>query len=375
MQNAPEVISRNALCLKQNDLHPLYVFCLSPEEIFKVAEISRISRGDDADLIGYQRPEVKKHVDEIEAYLREPEVLFPNSLILALGTDVRFVSGRGPGVQDELSTRGTIEIPVRREGEPRAGWIVDGQQRALALQRSGLSVFPVPVAAFITDCLDVQRDQFVRINNAKPLPARLVKELLPTLSCPLPRRLAASKIPSELCDLLNRDDASPFKGLIRRPSGSSAEAVVTDTSVIKMIRERFSPAGCLFAYRDIVTGETDFESVWSLLIGFWTAVKQTFPEAWGLPPTKSRLMHGAGILAMGHVMDAAMSSVDPRRPDLAELAVSRLAPWAPLCRWTSGEWEEIDLKWNEVENISKHIKILSNYLSRQYVKGQMSRTA
>ena len=36
------------------------------------------------DLIGYQRPEVRQHVQEITEYLDGDQVLFPNPIIIAL---------------------------------------------------------------------------------------------------------------------------------------------------------------------------------------------------------------------------------------------------------------------------------------------------
>jgi hypothetical protein len=47
-----------------------------------------------------------------------------------------------------------------------------------------------------------------------------------------------------------------------------------------------------------------------LLKSFWTAVAQTFPDAWGLRSRRSRLTHGVGIVSLGHVMDAIVDSCD-----------------------------------------------------------------
>jgi hypothetical protein len=59
------IIRRRALRLTQNDAHPLYVFALTGEELLAIADISRISRNDAGKLIGYQRPEVRRHVQDI----------------------------------------------------------------------------------------------------------------------------------------------------------------------------------------------------------------------------------------------------------------------------------------------------------------------
>ena len=178
---------------------------------------------------------------KIVNYLEEEDIIFPNAIILALNSDVKFKKSRGPGVSDGGVSAGTIEIPVPNgSGDAKPGWIVDGQQRTLALSKIKNQKFPVPVTAFIADTVDVQRDQFLRINNSKPLPMGLVSELLPEISTPLPPKLAARKIPSALCDLLNQREESPFHGLIRRSSLSAEEkkrAHVTDASIIKMLQK------------------------------------------------------------------------------------------------------------------------------------------
>ncbi len=43
---------------------------------------------------------------------------------------------------------------------------------------------------------------------------------------------------------------------------------------------------------------TDADAMYGVLVLYWTAVKHTFSDAWGLPPTESRLMHSAGLRAM-----------------------------------------------------------------------------
>ena len=361
---------RRALQVNQNTSHALFLFTLTGDELLEIADISRITRGEGSKLIGYQRPEVRRHIQEIVSYLDGDEVLFPNSIIIALSSSCRFKKSRGPNVSDGFATAGTLEIPLPRPGESKPGWIVDGQQRAVALSRSRRGDLPVPVSAFVADAIDLQRDQFLRVNNTKPLPRGLVTELLPEVAIEISPRLTATKIPSELATLLNTDSKSPFRGLIKRPSTPAkdrSKAVVTDTSVTKMLQESIS-TGCLFPYRNIATGETDFEGIWQVLTLYWSAVRDTFPEAWGKPPQESRLMHGVGIRAMGRLMDKIMSSIDPDQKDAARTLRKELELVAPYCRWTEGSWEELNVRWNDLENTSKAIKVLANYLIRTYVQ-------
>lgn len=370
--NGRKYVRRRALRIVQAAEHPVYMFALRPEELFAIADISRVSRDDAGDLIGYQRPEVKKHVQNIVEYLNtgSGHVLFPNTLILALSSTSRFVGVRGPKVdKHEIGDAGTIDIPIPRPGQPKPAWIVDGQQRALALSRAKWKDIPIPVSAFIADDIDTQREQFLRVNSTKPLPRGLLSELLPQVSSVLPANLAARRVPAALCELLNRDPASPFRNLVRRSSYVGPHkrgAVVSDTSLIQVLQESYSsPSGCLFAYRNLATGDTDFDRVLRLLIVYWTAVRDTFPDAWGQPPQTSRLMHSVGLRAMGRLMDRVMGSLDIDDPKLPERVRRELAPLKGRCHWTSGVWEDLgDLKWNELQNLPAHIRLLSNHVLR-----------
>jgi DGQHR domain-containing protein len=370
----PVFIRRRALRIEQDRAHPLYLFALSGKELLSLAEISRVSRDEGGHLLGYQRPEVRRHINNIVEYLNGGRVLFPNSIILALSAKIRFVEARGPKVDAGLAAVGTIEIPLPRDGDPKPAWIVDGQQRAIALSRLKDQGLPVPVNAFVAENLELQREQFLRINSAKPLPRGLITELLPAISGALPASMAARRVPSALCDLLNQDPESPFRGLIRRASAGSAERktnVVSDTAVVSMLAESLnSPSGCLFPYRNMATGETDFPAIRRLLLVYWCAVTAVCPEAWGLPPTRSRLMHGAGIQSMGRLMDRVMSGINVSDKHAGKHAKRELAKIRPACQWTSGTWESLrGLRWNDVQNTPAHIKLLSNALLRAYLAG------
>ena len=370
-RTAAQMLQRRALRVMQATDAPLYLLSLTARELGQVAGISRISRDDAGDLIGYQRPEVRQHVQEITDYLDGDLVLFPNPIIIALPSTVRFACSRGRGNADSRAVAGTLSIPLPAGDGRKPGWIVDGQQRALALARAQRQDFVVPVNAFVADSVEVQRDQFLRINNTRPLPRGLVTELLPEIGCALPPRLSLRQTPSALCDLLNRDPDSPFRGLIRRPSGgrdTRDKAVITDTGIVEMLQESLtSPAGCLYPFRNPSSGETDFAGLWTALLLYWNAVRDTFPDAWGRPPVQSRLMHGTGIRAMGRLMDRLMAAVDPGCADTAARVRADLALVAPCCRWTSGRWEELGMRWNQVENLPRHTNELSSFLIRAYL--------
>ncbi|HKI38233.1 MAG TPA: DGQHR domain-containing protein DpdB [Gemmataceae bacterium] len=366
-------VRRRALSVHQNEKHPLYLFSITGDELLAIADISRNSPDDPAKLLGYQRPEVKRHVQDIVEYLNGDNVIFPNSIVLALSSAARFTSSRGPGVDDGLAAAGVLEIPLPVGGQPKPGWVVAGHRRVLAISKCGRRDFPIPISAFVADEVELQRDQFQRVNNTHPLPQGLITELLPEVSINLSPRLAARYVPAAIRDWLNRTPTSPFFGLIRGPASNStakSTAGVADTAIVKMIEDSLSsPSGCLFTFRNIASGETDMDGICAVLVAYWTAVQKVFPDAWGKSPEKSRLMHGAGIRAMGRLMDRVMSWVNCRDPQATEYAQRELLHVAPVCRWTEGVWDELDdLAWNEVQNTSRHLRLLSNYLIRYYLK-------
>lgn len=86
---------------------------------------------------------------------------------------------------------------------------------------------------------------------------------------------------------------------------------------------------------------------------------------------KSRLMHGAGLRSMGRLMDRVMSSVDPHSPHVLGHVKHELKVIAPVCHWTNGRWSELgDLQWNEIQNVPRHIRMLSSFLIRAYIQNR-----
>lgn len=353
-----------ALRTRQAEDVEVYAFFVRGADITRVADISRISRDDGDGLKGFQRREIRSHVNAIAEFLESGTVLFPNAIILAISPEVEFKLARGPvpaGATD-LVQSGTLAIPVRPEGE-RAAWIVDGQQRSLALAQAGKVEISVPVIAFVCADLETQREQFILVNKARPLPPRLIDELLPEVGVLLPRDLASRKLPSELCNLLNRDPKSPFYRLIRRESESDSQtAVVTDSALIQAIQGALKPPlGSLSLYKR--PDGADAGAMYRALHLFWSAVREIFPEAWGRPATESRLMHSVGIRAMGALMDQMLLRADAAQSPEADVqdALRRLAPH---CHWTDGVWPGLDRAWNDLQSTGKDIKLLSEHLTR-----------
>ena len=87
--------------------------------------------------------------------------------------------------------------------------------------------------------------------------------------------------------------------------------VIKDNSILRMLENSLRD-GILYRFRDPQTGNGDDDAMLETLSTFWFAVAHVFDDAWGLPPNKSRLMHGAGIITLGP--PARMPRPRPRRP-------------------------------------------------------------
>ena len=136
-----------------------------------------------------------------------------------------------------------------------------------------------------------------------------------------------------------------------------------------MVRNSINnPLGALAPYKASGREGADVETMYRLLINFWLSVKAVFPQAWGKDPRHSRLMHSAGIIAMGVLMDRIYARLSGNEDDLKAVQ-QELSRVVSSCKWTSGTWESLGLGWNEIQNTPRDIKKLQDALVRAYTAG------
>src|SRR5262245_24099121 len=290
-----------AVEVKQSPDRVLYTFAVDGKLLQQFATVSRVRR-DVNGVRGYQRPEVLSHIASIKHYLECGDPMIPNALVVAFDSRVTF-EAIDAFESSPYSRLGFLTIPVDEtlDDTDKPGWIVDGQQRCAAIRDADIAEFPICVSAFITDDEADQRAQFILVNSTKPLPKGLVYELLPTTDALLPEALLRRRYSALLLERLNYDEDSPLQYLIR--TSTTSEGVSRANSILRMLENSIND-GALYRFRDDHSGGGDTERILSLVKNFWSAVREVFAEAWALPPRRSRLMHGVGIVSLGFLMDA-----------------------------------------------------------------------
>lgn len=353
-----------ALRVQQGPERTLFAFAVDGKLVPQFAAVSRVNRDGTGDVIGYQRPEVRSHIGEIRRYLESPSPMIPNAIVVAFDSSVRFEE-----LENDPSGHGTLIVPLSSAAaSEQAAWVVDGQQRLAAIREADVPQFPICVIGFIARDDNEQREQFMLVNSSKPLPKGLIYELLPSTDGRLPSALERRRFPATLLDHLNRDDDSPLKGMVRTPT--TPDGVIQDNSMLRMLENSLSD-GVLYRLRQgtAATDSEPLDTLLSVVKAFWEATGRVFHEAWQLPPKRSRLTHGAGVVSMGFVMDAISERHRAKPCPETEDFRSDLEGIKEVCRWTDGYWDfgpGLQRKWNEIQNTPNDIQLLSNYLLVQY---------
>jgi len=331
----------------QSNRHQVVTFSATASEVASFASIDRMARDGNGALRGFQRPQIASHIQEIRDYLRRDDAVLPNAIVIAF-TD---------GIKIEEARDGLVKIEIRVE-DSCPGVVVDGQQRLSALLGLDRTEFEVFVSALVCSSVEELRRQFILINNTRPLPKSLIYELLPTVAG-LPPRLSARSFAAALTEQLNFDDRSSLKGQILQHTNPSG--VIRDTALQRAIMNS-SADGALRELMHFPGGE---EKSFSLLSDFYGAVQETFPDEWhGHKPKTSRLVHGAGIIAMGYVMEVLYARDGARtRGEFAAGLLSLKGRTA----WTRGSWRysgEDVRPWNSIQNVNREILQLADHLIR-----------
>ncbi|MFT2158572.1 DGQHR domain-containing protein DpdB [Pseudomonas putida] len=333
---------------QQSADHDVFSFAATPSDILAFSEIERVGRDDQGHLQGFQRHQVASHIRDIRDYLQREDALLPNSIILAFLDGVEIVD-LGDGIV-QISIDTTYAKP---------GFVVDGQQRLSALSIMDKPGFQVFVSALVCKDYNELRQQFVLINNTRPLPKSLIYELLPTVDG-LPDRFTSRQFAAKIVDRLNFLPNSSLFGQVKQHT--NPKGVLSDTAMQKFVMNSANDG----AIRSFMKYD-DFEGrSLEIINNFFYALRVVFKSEWeGLAPRNSRLKHGAGIVALSFVMELIHTH---QGNSSKEGFISGLKLLKRHTSWTSGEWHfsETDRRpWNGVQNTPTDIQLLTNYLTEK----------
>jgi len=339
-------ITFKAVQAHQSDKHKVFSFAATAHQIHAIATIDHIARNSKGGLTGFQRPQIASHIHQIRDYLKKDDAVLPNPIVLA------FVSG----VTVRALDAGLVELEIDTDGTK--GLVVDGQQRLTALTGVPEKNFEVFVSALICRDEDELRKQFILINNTRPLPKSLIYELLPTVN-DLPEAMSSRSLAAKLTEALNYNEESSLYGQIRQHT--NPDGLIADSAIQKLIMASLTDGVC----RELMQLEDGEERCIKLISSFFAAVQLVYADEWAnKSPKTSRLVHGAGIQAMGYVLEFLHA-----RDGLESTGefVDGLQPLLKYTAWTSGEWEFNENErrpWNTIQNLHRDIQMLASYLTR-----------
>jgi len=336
-----------ALIPKQSPEITVLTFCAKASDILNFSRIDRIERNNDGKLKGFQRPQIANHINEIRDYLGREEAILPNSIVVAFTSGVSF----------ETIDNGLARVTIDPSNDVQ-GLVVDGQQRLTALSGLPDKEFEVFVSCILCNNEEELRKQFILINNTRPLPKTLIFELLPTVNG-LPHRLSSRSLAASLVERLNYDESSSLHRQIKQHTNPTG--YLKDTSIQKLIINSLNDG----AFRNLAHEDDPEEKQFELINNYFKAIQEVFPSAWHLhKPNTSRLVHSAGILAMGYVMEHiyainGKTDIDSFKNQLYKLV--------DKCSWTEGHWDYGDdnkRPWNGIQSIPRDYIELAQYLIR-----------
>lgn len=289
-----------------------------------IRSIARVDRLDTLSGSGNQREEVHSHVQQIAAGI-EHGTQVPNSLLIVLLSSqtvewdpleedsvpgsfivIRptsdWISVMHPTQTDRLVQRFRhveIDFPFRKAAfdDEKSAIIVDGQQRTAGL--SLVDIEKIPSFAMSVNAITATPEQAKRIfqvaNTTVKISTQFSRALMATMG-EVPVYLRTERSKAIAGKILALDDSSsPFHALVQYPgvkAGKTRPPIVYNS--LFQVLAAFADSGLPL--------DSDPKTL-ALVVGrAFALVKATWPEAWGLKPTESKLMHGVGLRAMASVL-------------------------------------------------------------------------
>jgi len=284
-----------------------------------IRQIAQIEHFDAVVGTGNQREEVKKHILKIQEGIESGRQI-PNSVLLVFdpsrtihsssgeleegdrpGLDKGFINRPPdsivelPNPQDEtdpIAQRiATVQlfIPYRKAAfdHEKILSIADGQQRTAAMGLASIDKVPeyvITVSAVLPADTDAKKTIFIIANSAKAIKSDFQS---------LMKIDTAMETPSPyVARLLALNEDSPLFQLVELPGVKKERAVVKFNTLEQALLKGFVEAF------NGTTVKLTREELYEVSKAFFIAVRETWPEAWGLKPIESKLMSGLGFRSL-----------------------------------------------------------------------------
>lgn len=296
-----------------------------------IRPLARVDRLDALAGKGNQRDEINSHVKKIAAGIQAGTQV-PNPILLTLLSDqiatseddgapesfvritplgefTRVASSADAGTVVQEFRPVQIDFPYRRAAfdEEKSALLVDGQQRTAALSLVDVDVVPALYLSVNAEIASAEEAKaiFIVANSTAKIETQFSRALLATmeqspgyLTTERPRAIAAKMLAIE-------DAESPFFELVQYPGvkvNRKPPPPVAYNSLFQVLS--------IFAESGLPLPEKSPEQKLARIVsrGF-NLIKKTWPSAWGVRPSESRLMHGVGLRSMATLIASKLESL------------------------------------------------------------------
>ena len=280
------LLNLHAFRINQMDTE-MYVTVMKATELLRYAKIDQWSEDNPR---GYQRPLLERRIAQALSYLYFEDKIFPSSILVNVRGNVEFTPACAVGGIGEY---GILRIP----GSSLPLWIVDGQHRVMAIavaakENPKYASYPIPVSLLtVSDRYDEMRMFYIVNSRQKRISTGLAQRHLRQTISKVgveevkkyeTKRKVMAALSVTIVDTLRCDPLSPwYEKVILPHEKKKSNHIISQTSLadsIGLLLGKLPPEEF-----DLNKIEESAERAGQLLINYWNALEEIFPEAFQIP--------------------------------------------------------------------------------------------
>ena len=245
----------------QQKIGSFFLGKLTPKVLHVIAN-RNLARQKNAES-GIQRELQEQKLSEIRGYLKTKDATFPNSIIIAIQNNPLELE-RPYYIFDE--ERNTLKILYSAD----VANVLDGQHRLNGFDQND-DTFELPVSIFLDISLGEQAKIFAKINSTqKKVDLSLVYELFG-----ITEGRSYEKVAFFIVQHLNSDEGSAWKGKIKTLADKTGD--IAQGAMAKFYHKELFEKNTVF--RKLYDEERDTD-IKNILMNYFNAIAETFPEQW-----------------------------------------------------------------------------------------------